>query len=226
MINKQVKDIIKASLEADRDVLSESYVAEPKQYKLSTELQSPATKQSHFELYEGYIKGFNSISAKLDTADRSQSNSNYSEFRSLKIDEIYNQNAAYLHELYFANISDLQSEISMDSLSFMRLSRDFGTFDDWQRDFMACCSASRCGWAMTYYSFWLKRYVNCVIDLHSIQVPVGAFPVVVMDVWQHAYYRDYLRDVKTYTVAMMKEINWEVIESRIEKAESIARVIS
>jgi superoxide dismutase len=47
-----------------------------------------------------------------------------------------------------------------------------------------------------------------------------------MDVWQHAYYRDYLRDVKTYTVAMMKEINWEVIESRIEKAESIARVIS
>jgi Fe-Mn family superoxide dismutase len=226
MLNKQIKDIIKASLDADKGTISESYIADPKQYRLSTELQSPATKQSHFELYDGYIKSFNTISAKLDTADRSLSNSNSSDFRSLKIDEVYNQNAAYLHELYFANISDLQSEIAMDSLSFMRLSRDFGTFDDWQRDFMACCSASRCGWAMTYYSFWLKRYVNCVIDLHSMQVPVGAFPIVVMDVWQHAYYRDYLRDVKSYTVAMMKEINWEVVESRIERAEEIAKVIS
>lgn len=47
-------------------------------------------------------------------------------------------NGSYLHELYFANIADSQSRISMDSLSYMRLNRDFGTFDNWQRDFIAC----------------------------------------------------------------------------------------
>lgn len=223
---KELKDIVRTSLPSeDKKILSEAFVAEPKQYKLMTEMQSPGSKQSHFELYENYIKSFNQISARLDTVDRSQSSANFSDFRSLKIGEIYNQNAAYLHELYFANISDLQSEISMDSLSYMRFARDFGTFEDWQRDFMACCSASRCGWAMTYYSFWLQRYVNCVIDLHSLEVPVGAYPILIMDVWQHAYYRDYLRDVKTYTIAMMKEINWEVVENRIEKAEKIAQVL-
>jgi len=67
--------------------------------------------------------------------------------------------------------------------------------------------------------------MNAVIDLHSIEVPIGFFPIVVMDVWQHAYYRDYLRDVKTYSMAMMKELNWTVIEDRVKKAEKIAQVL-
>jgi superoxide dismutase len=49
--------------------------------------------------------------------------------------------------------------------------------------------------------------------------------VIVMDVWQHAYYKDYLRDVKTYTVAMMKELNWTVIEDRFKKAERISQAM-
>jgi len=224
---RDLKNVIRNSVPVDsvQPVLNEAYHAEPKQYNLPTEMQSPGTKNSHFELYQAYIKSFNLVSAKLDTADRNDANSNSSDFRSLKIDETYNMNAAYLHELYFANISDLHSEITMDSLSYMRLSRDFGTFDDWQKDFFACCTASRCGWAMTYYSFWLQRYMNCPIDLHSLSVPAGVYPVIVMDVWQHAYYRDYLRDVRTYTTAMMKELNWSVIENRFKKAEDISRVL-
>ena len=109
----------------------------------------------------------------------------------------------------------------MDSLSYMRLSRDFGTFDDWQKDFMAACKSSRCGWVVTGLNIFLQRYTTCVIDLHSTNVPIGFYPIVVMDVWQHAYYRDYLKDVSTYTKAMMKQLNWKVIEKRIEKSERI-----
>jgi Fe-Mn family superoxide dismutase len=46
-----------------------------------------------------------------------------------------------------------------------------------------------------------------------------------MDVWQHAYYRDYLKDVNLYTKAMMKEFNWNVIEKRIEKADRILQIL-
>ncbi len=224
--NKDMKSIIRNSLGLDnKPRLDESLVAQPKTYDLKTEFLSGKNKKSHEELYLGYVENFNKISAKLDTADREGSNSNNSEFRSLKIDETYNMNALYLHELYFANISDLQSNISMDSLPYMRLSRDFGDFDKWQTDFMACCSASRCGWAVTYYNLFTQTYMNAVIDLHSIEVPIGCFPIIVMDVWQHAYYKDYLRDVKTYTTAMMKELNWGVIEDRVKKAEKIAQVL-
>ena len=70
-----------------------------------------------------------------------------------------------------------------------------------------------------------QTYMNAVIDLHSISVPIGFYPVIVMDVWQHAYYKDYLKDVKTYSATIMKELNWRVIEDRIKKSEKIAQVI-
>ena len=209
----------------ENPILSESYVAQEKRFSLPTELLSGANKQSHKELYLQYIEDFNRISAELDTVNRDEVTSNHSEYRSLKIDETYNMNAVYLHELYFSNISDLQSQIGMDSLAYMRLSRDFGGFDEWQKDFIACCSSARCGWAITYFNTYLQRYVNTIVDLHSLNVPVGGYPIIVMDVWQHAYYRDYLNDVKTYTYGMMKQLNWNVIEKRFQKAEKVANAL-
>jgi Fe-Mn family superoxide dismutase len=219
---KEVIKNIRESLGIEtKEMINESLVAQVKKFDLSTELLSGANKKNHLELYDQYVKDFNRISAELDTANRAESNSNISQYRSLKEDETYNMNAAYLHELYFSNISDLDSKISMDSLAYMRLARDFGTFDAWQADFIACCLASRCGWAITYLNTYTQTYMNCAIDLHSLNVPVGSYPVVVMDMWQHAYYRDYLKDVKTYTYAMMKQLNWQIVTKRFEKAEKI-----
>ena len=222
----QIRETIRKSLKMEDDnVLNESYVAQIKQFNLPTELLSSANKKNHIDLYHQYVKDFNKISAELDTVNRDDSNSNDSKFRSLKMDETYNMNAIYLHELYFANISDLHSQISMDSLAYMRIARDFGSFDAWQKDFIACCAASRCGWAMTYFNTYLQRYMNCSIDLHSLNVPFGALPVIVMDMWQHAYYKDYLGDSKTYVYGMMKQLNWEIIERRFKKADKLSQIL-
>ena len=67
--------------------------------------------------------------------------------------------------------------------------------------------------------------MNYVIDLHSLQVPVGVIPVIVMDVWQHAYYKDYLKNVSEYTQNMMRELNWNVIESRFKRTEKVAQAL-
>jgi superoxide dismutase len=50
---------------------------------------------------------------------------------------------------------------------------------------------------------------------------IGFHPVIVMDCWEHSYYRDYLKDRKTYVFAMMKELDWNVIENRIKIADQI-----
>ena len=156
-MSKDITQIVRQTLGLNGETskpakrLDEALVADPKPFNLPTEFQSAGTKRAHFELYENYIKAFNRISAELDSADRTEVNSNNSQFRSLKIDETYNMNAIFLHELYFANISDLHSKITMDSLTYMRIQRDFGTFDKWQEDFLACCQASRCGWAVILY---------------------------------------------------------------------------
>jgi|TARA_R110000796_G_scaffold96562_2_gene202378 Fe-Mn family superoxide dismutase len=226
LFTKEAKKAIKETLNVgEKKSINESFAAQPKKFNLKTDFLSPSNAQNHIELYEKYVKDFNSVSAQLDAVDKSEANSNHSPYRSLKIDETYNMNAAYLHELWFSNIADANSRISMDSLAYMRLNRDFGTFDDWQRDFIACAMSARCGWAITYLNTYTQSYMNCVIDLHSQNVPVGMQPVIVMDLWQHAYYRDYLKDINSYMNAMMKQLRWPVIESRFEKADKILNII-
>jgi superoxide dismutase, Fe-Mn family len=205
----------------DTAVFEEAYKVTAKAQNLATERLSEANKSAHRDLHDKYVEALNTISAKLDTVKRGESSANSSEYRSLKVDETYNHNGGYLHDLYFENISDRKSQITVDSLAFMRLERDFGNFDNWQRDFIACNLASRCGWAVTGYSLYLGRYINCTIDLHATNVPIGFIPVIVMDSWQHAYYRDYLNDVKSYTIAMMKELNWSVISARFKRIDGM-----
>jgi Fe-Mn family superoxide dismutase len=226
-INNEIVRGIRADLGLDKHdgLVSESYVTTAKKYELRTELLSEKTKKSHQELLENYVETLNSVSAELDTTPKDEANLNNSDFRSLKIDEVYNLNAAYLHALYFENISDVNSRITMDSLAYMRLQRDFGSFDDWQKDFIACAMSARNGWAITVFNAVLNRYINVVVDLHSEHVPIASYPVVVLDVWEHAYYRDYLKDRKSYVFAMMKELNWDTIEERFKKCDRIAKVI-
>ena len=224
LVNEDVKKIIERTLKINEG-LSEAYAAQPKKFDIVTDFLSAENINNHKELYKDYVEKFSLASSKLDVIDRSNVNSNYSEYRSTKSDETFNMNGAYLHELYFANIGDNNSTITMDSLSYMRLNRDFGTFDDWQRDFIACAKSSRCGWAVTYLNMYTQSYMNCFIDLHSENVPVGMYPVIVMDVWQHAFYKDYLKDVSTYLTAMMKQLRWSVIEKRFEKADKILQIV-
>lgn len=202
--------------------LSEAYVALPKTYSLPTELLSKKTKSFHEDLYQKYTQTLTQVSAELDTVNKKTNPRRYGE---LKWEEIYNLNAVHLHELYFANISDMQSDITMDSLAYMRLSRDFGTFDSWQYDFMACGQGLGNGWIVCGYSTFLQRFVNFFVESHNANIPVGCYPVIAIDVWEHAYNRDYGNDRLTYISAMMKELNWRVIEERFKRAEKIWEAI-
>ena len=220
-LNRDVRKAIEASL---GNVLNEAYVVEAKKYNLRTDLLSDATKQSQQKELDGFVAALNRVSAELDGADREDANNKASNFRSLKEDEVHCMNAAFLRALYFENISDLSSKITMDSLAFLRLERDFGTFDEWQRDFIACCMSSRDGYAITGYSVFLKRYMNFVIDEEAKNVGIAVLPVIVLDVNLGAYFRDYLDNRKTYVMGMMKEFDWERIEERFKRAEKVAKI--
>lgn len=203
--------------------LKEAYVAEPKKFQLKTEFLSAKTKKARLDEFQKYVKSLNETSAKLDTASREDADSIVSDFRSLKLDEVHCLNAAFLRALYFENIDDPQSQLSMDSISFMRIERDFGSFDEWQKDFIACGLSARSGYVITAYNIYLKRYMNFVIDDEAKNVPIGTHPVIVLDTSEGAYYRDYVDDQKTYILAMMKEFNWESIEARFKRAEKMAK---
>lgn len=220
-IMKEVRLAIDNALSSN---LNEAYVTEPKRFELSTEMISTKIKKARQQDFEEHVKALNRTSAELDVAEREGLDDKGSRFRSLKMDEVHNLNAAFLKAMHLDNISDLNSKLNMDMLSYMRLVRDFGDFDRWQKDFIACAVSARNGFAVTGYSLHLKRYLNFIIDGGDLNMPIGVLPVVVLDVSEGAYYRDYVSDRKTYVFAMMKEFDWQKINERFEKCEKIAKV--
>lgn len=223
-----LKSIVRKSMKSElSNSINEAYVAEPKVYKQVSDYMSSKTKDAHKSLYNDYVKTSNRISAELDSVNRDMNsvNSSYSKFKSLKEDETYNINATWLHELYFANCFDPHSQINMDMLSYMKLERDFGTFDKWQEDFIACALSAGEGWAVCGYNIYLKRYVNTFINNHSDSVMLGLYPVLVVDMWAHSYYNDYLNDKKSYLISRMREVDWDIVEGRVAKAEAVAGVM-
>lgn len=217
-------DLKKIARDSVQKQLGESYVFEPKAFKQSSDMISQKTKDGHTELYIKYVQETNRISAELDGVNKEETNSNHSNFRSLKLDETYNLNAKILHELYFANCFDPNSQIYMDSNAYMKLQRDFGTFDKWQTDFLACAESCGEGWVVCGYNIYVQKYVNTIVSNHSQDVMFGLIPIVVLDMWSHAYHRDYVIDKKSYAIAMMRELNWKVIEDRVALAERIAGI--
>lgn len=211
MISKEVKKVVSIVKEA-LHVTGNSFV-------IKTEKLSKTTIEAHQNLYNKYVDVFNKVSSELDAANKQEAGSYGSSFRSFKMDECFNLNAVKLHELYFHNISDLASEIGVDSLPYIKLSRDYGTFENWQFDFMACAMSSREGWALCVYDPYKNTYMNVCVDGHTNGIPVGAIPVVVMDMWSHSFYKDYDTDKRSYLIAMMRELNWDVVEARMAMAE-------
>lgn len=229
----EIRDSIRKSLglpdrpakKSDVKHINEAYVVEPKSYTLKTDFLSDKAKRARIEDFDKHTKALNRVSAQLDTVSREDADESASDFRSLKMSEAHCISESFLRSKFFDNIDDPKSQITMDSLPFMRLERDFGKFDDWQKDFIACGMSSRGGYVVTGYNMFLRRYMNFVVDGACASLPVGTFPVIVLDVSEGAYYRDYIGDRKTYIIAMMKELNWDTIEDRFKRAEKIAKVL-
>lgn len=203
------------AVEKGKKLLSEALVVLPKTFALKTQWLSAKTKTAHEKLYQGYVARFNTASSHLDTVKRE----NVTDLRNLKLEETYNLNGVKLHELYFGNIADPNSQVHRDSIPYMRLTRDWGTFENWQYDFLAVGEAAREGWVALYYDPFKNRYLNAMIDGHASNMPLCAIPVLVMDMWAHAYYADFLNDKTSYLRAMMREINWSIVEARMVVAE-------
>lgn|SRR5690554_5234594 len=199
--------------------LLEGFLATQKTFILKTEKLSSKAKELMEIAYKGTIDVYNKISVELEASSKENANSISSEYRNLSLARTNALNYIKLQELYLANISDLQSEIATDSLPYMRLAKSFGTFDNWQFDFLGACYSSRGGWAMVVYEPYKNTYSNVFIDGSDYSVPVGCFPVLVINMDPMVYTRDYGVDKKSYVVSMMREINWHVVEARMSVCE-------
>ena len=214
-----IEDSVIKAIEKNLGSLNEDYTVRSNPFDLKTELLSEKAKKLMKDVYETSVKDLNEVSTLLEGAQRSVEPGQRSSYRDLKRDEQRLINQSFLLASFLENVDDQNSVLNMDTLSYMRLARDWGTFDEWQKDFLGCALRSRSGFVVTVYSHLLERYMNICVDDDMSGIPVGSTAVITVCVFDGFYSRDYTGNKETYVRAMMKELNWEKIESRIKKVE-------
>ncbi len=175
---------------------------------------SQKTIDIHYgKLYQGYIKKWQEIQDKLKTVDTSTANATYSELRELKVEESFASNAIILHEAYFDVLGgNGKAEGEVVNL----IAETFGTFEKWIEEFKSLGLCSR-GWVFLGYDFNDGKIKNFLMDSHNLYGVVGVAPILVMDIYEHAYFIDFGSDKKTYIESFFQNLDWKVIDQKFKK---------
>lgn len=189
------------------------FIADSFPFKKDLEGMTLKMLEQHFKLYEGYVKKTNEIQAKLETADKSLANGVYSEIGEMKRQETFAVNGMKLHEVYFGH---LQGDGKPAGELVKMIEADFGSIDAWKEDLVATGMSAR-GWAITAYDFKDNRLHNYGSDAHNVGAVWGAIPVIVLDVYEHAYFIDYGVSRKAYIDSFFKNLDWGFANKIVEQ---------
>ena len=164
----------------------------------------------HFKLYEGYVKKANEIQTKLETADKSEANGVYSFIGELKREETFAVNGMKLHEIYFGHLQGDGDSAKAPELLAM-IEKDFGSVEEWKAEVIATGMSAR-GWAITAFDYRDNRLHVYGADGHNVGAVWGAVPIIVLDIYEHAYFIDYGTSRKAYIDSFFRNLDWGYAE--------------
>src|SRR6185436_1128567 len=195
----------------------------PRQFNLSgLNGISDKTLEMHFNLYEGYVKATNNHEERIAEflADGKVDQDEMPLYSELKRRLGFEYNGMVLHEYYFENMNQGGGDDPASSSAFYRAAESsFGSYEVWKADFVGVGKMRGVGWAMCYEHPDSGRLSNHWISLHQIGEVAGLNPVLVMDVWEHAFLLDYKpADRPKYIEAFFSNIDWTAVERRLAPA--------
>lgn len=189
-----------------------SYEAKDYSSLIGVEGLSETLLRNHFTLYQGYVANTNKLLESLDKMLK-ESNTGTPEYAELKRRLGWEFNGMRLHELYFENMGG-DGDISKFAALSGEMARNFGSYEIWEKDFRATGTMRGIGWVILYKDMTNGRLMNFWINEHDVAHPSGCVPLLVMDVFEHAYMIDYGLKRADYIDVFMKNINWSSIDSR------------
>lgn len=190
-------------------------IYEPKDYTslLGTPGFSEELLKNHFTLYEGYVANTNKIVEVLKKMEAGTP-----EYAELKRRFGWEFNGMRLHELYFGNMSKEPAKMSDDAPLYKKMVSVFGSGEKCEKDFRATGAMRGIGWAILAYDKEEDRLFNIWINEHDTGHLAGAAPLIVMDVFEHAFVLDYGLKRADYISAFIKAVDWQVVEERFSNA--------
>ncbi|MFQ6135382.1 MAG: superoxide dismutase [Nitrososphaerales archaeon] len=169
--------------------------------------------KNHFTLYQGYVTNTNKLSDKLATMLK-EGDTETPEYAELKRRFGWEWNGMRLHEHYFDNMVKGGNPLETDSPLSKKLAEEFGSYEDWEKDFKATGSTRGIGWTALYLDPLSKRLFNTWINEHDVGHLSGCTLLLIMDVFEHAFMIDYGLKRAGYIEAFFQNIDWKVVSSR------------
>jgi len=191
-----------------------SYTAKDYSRLIGIEGFSEALLKNHFTLYQGYVTNTNKVLDALDKMSK-EGNTGTPEFAELKRRLGWEFNGMRLHEYYFENLGG-KGIISKDGRLAKKLAEDFGSYEAWEKEFRAVGMMRGIGWVALYQDTASGQLINFWINEHDVSHPAGCNPILIMDVFEHAFMLDYGLKKADYIEAFFKNINWETAEARLK----------
>lgn len=168
-------------------------------------------KQHHDVLYTGYVKKLSEIEEALPKADVTKANATYSELGELLRQQAFATNGVTLHEWYFGNLIKGGSEPTAELKSAVEA--QFKDWDNFVTMFKASGLAAR-GWVVLAYSMYDGSLHLYSQDAHDKGAIWACVPLLIMDVYEHAYMIDYGVKRKDYVEAFFKNVDWKTVGER------------
>jgi Fe-Mn family superoxide dismutase len=175
----------------------------------------------HWALYEGYVKNVNLLEKTLSAL--SEKKDFGPEFSELKRRFGFEYDGMVLHEHYFGVLKAGQKIPNEGAALTKAFKQDFGGFKNWKDEFVGMGKMRGVGWVILYADPRRRTLTNHWIGLHENGHPVGLIPLLVMDVWEHAYMVDGgAADRATYVEKFLNNVDWPKVESSLVEVQSWA----
>lgn len=191
-----------------------AYAAKDYNKLIGMEGFSETILKNHFTLYQGYVTNTNKV---MDTLAQMLADGKTAapEFAELKRRLGWEFNGMRLHEYYFENLGG-KSGFNKDSALAKKITESFGSCEAWEKDFKATGTMRGIGWVVLYQDNTNGRLMNFWVNEHDVSHPAGCSPLLIMDVFEHAFMIDYGLKRADYVEAFFKNIDWKAVEGRVK----------
>jgi Fe-Mn family superoxide dismutase len=191
-----------------------NYTAKDYSKLLGTPGFSDTLLKNHFTLYQGYVTNTNKVLDILGLMAK-DGKTGMPEYAELKRRLGWEFNGMRLHELYFGNLGG-KAPLDPASKLGRRIIEQYGDLESWEKEFRATGAMRGIGWVVLYEDPTNGRLINFWINEHDVSHPAGCVPLLIMDVFEHAYMTDYGLKRADYIEAFVKAIDWNAVGMRLK----------
>ena len=173
----------------------------------------------HFQLYQGYVKQVNLLNRLLEEQTLKQHAQSPFMFQSIKRQFGWEFNGMVLHELYFENLGSTL-KLPKNSNVYKKIVDQWGSYQNWFEEFMETCKQRGIGWVILYYDVHKDVLYNCWVSDHDDGPLVDAAPLLVIDLWEHAYLCQFGTNRERYINTIFEYVDWRAVNRRLRAATS------